>query len=59
MRLWVIGTQISIKKLNAPKLFLNGRGRGVWLAQSIEYVTLDLGVVISSLMLGVELTKKI
>ena len=32
--------------------------RGTWLAQSEEHATLDLGVVNSSSMLGVEITKK-
>lgn len=31
---------------------------GTWLAQSVEWVTLDLGVMISSPTLGIELTKK-
>ena len=30
--------------------------RGTWLAQSVEYTTLDLGVVSSSPALGIELT---
>ena len=32
--------------------------RGTWLAQSVEFVTLDLGVVSSSPTLGVEFTLK-
>ena len=30
---------------------------GTWLTQSVEHVTLDLGVVSSSSMLGVEITQ--
>ena len=33
-----------------------GKGWGTWLAQSIEHVTLDLGVVSSSPTLGIEIT---
>ena len=32
--------------------------QGVWLAQSVEHATLDLGVMHSSAMLGVEITLK-
>ena len=28
--------------------------RGAWLTQSVEHMTLDLGIVSSSLMLGIE-----
>ena len=35
-----------------------GPMRGTWLAQWVEHVTLDLRVVSSSPMLGVELTEK-
>ena len=30
--------------------------RGAWLAQSVEQVTLDLGVINSNTMLGIEIT---
>ena len=30
--------------------------RGIWLAQSVEHVTLDLGIMSSNPILGVELT---
>jgi len=40
-------------------LFFNrGITRGAWLAQSVEHVTLDLGVMGSSPALGVYLIKK-
>ena len=32
--------------------------RGIWLAQSIEHATVDLGVMSSSPRLGVEITTK-
>jgi len=35
------------------------KNRGAWLAQLVEHATLDLGVVSWSLMLGVQLKKKI
>ena len=36
----------------------NRKGLGTWLVQLEEHVTLDLRVVSSSLVLGVEITKK-
>ena len=36
----------------------NGRSKGAWLAPSVEHAALDLKVVSSSAMLGVELTLK-
>ena len=36
----------------------NQKSWGVWLAQSVEHVTLDLGVVSSSPTLDVEITYK-
>ena len=33
-----------------------GRIKGTWLAQSVEHLTLDLGVMSLSPMLGAELT---
>ena len=38
-------------------LVLKRDGRGAWLAQSEEHVTLDLGVMGSSPTIGVEITK--
>ena len=32
--------------------------QGTWVAKSVEHVTLDLGVVGSSTMLGIEITQK-
>jgi len=42
--------------LNGHMRHQNHLGRGTGLAQSIKHVTLDLGVVDSSPMLGVEIT---
>ena len=36
--------------------FKNRQNRGTWLAQLVEHVTLDLRVVSSSPMVGVEIT---
>ena len=35
-----------------------GHSRGTWLAQSVDDETLDLGVVSSNPMLGIEITEK-
>jgi len=46
-------------KIRYRRLFKSLQKRGSWLGQSEEHATLDLGVVISSPMLGVEITKNI
>ena len=47
---------IQFKNLSTGYLILRIYCRGTWLAQFVEHVTLDLGVVISSPMLDVEPT---
>ena len=37
----------------------NAHSAGIWLAQSVEHATLDLGVESLSPMLGVEITQKL
>ena len=50
-------SEYSLEVSESPKS-KNRKGGGKWLAQSVEHATLDLGVVSSSPMVGVEPTFK-
>ena len=52
-------TKMSHFQSHSAAAFKNFMTKSAWLAQSVERVILDLGVVSSSPMLGIELTLKI